>query len=69
LTPQEELDYIDLAIRRILEAGQSFSLSTQNGAGSSRQTTFADLNQLYVRKAQLETKLGLNCPVRIGVGF
>jgi len=69
MTLQEELQQIDQAISNILTAGQSFSLSSASGSGSSRQTTFANLDQLYARKAQLELKLGITKPVSLGAGW
>ena len=69
MTLQEELELIDQSITNILTAGQAFQVTTQSGAGSSRQTTFANLEQLYARKAQLELKLGITKPTCIGVGW
>lgn len=67
MTLQEELEQINAAISLILAAGQSFTLSS-GSSGSSRGTTFATLDQLYARKAQLERRLSCN-PVRIGAGW
>jgi len=66
MSPQQELDLVNLSIQNILSSGQSFNLST---GGSTRGTTFASLDRLYVRKEQLEIILGISKPTRVGIGW
>jgi hypothetical protein len=54
MDPQAELDQINAALSRILQGGQSYSLSS---GGSSRSTTYASYEALIKRKRELETRI------------
>jgi hypothetical protein len=64
MTPQEELDLLNLAIAKVLSGGQSYSVDGQS-------MTRADLPTLYARQAVLERKIARaargGMRVRIGV--
>jgi len=62
---QEELEEIKKAMSQIRKAGQSYTIITASGAGTSRTVTMADYKDLLQEKKELEADI-LNlssCPV------
>jgi hypothetical protein len=67
-----ELVILNTAINHILKGGQSYTITSASGAGTSRMVTMANLPELYKRKnalqAQLDSMNG-NRATRIGLGW
>ena len=66
MTPQEELELINLSISNVLTAGQQFNMSS---GGAGRGTTFASLDSLYARKRELEAILGQHKATQFRAGW
>ena len=66
MTPEKELELINIAISNVLTAGQQFNMSS---GGAGRGTTFASLDALYARKRELEAILGQHKATKFGIGW
>jgi len=69
---QAEIAEINTALSHIRKAGQSYTITSASGAGTSRTVTMADYNTLVAARNDLQSQLDSaagNRATRVGCGW